>query len=88
MIVTVEHFDSEVTQPRFMAFLHHHNVKIGEEIELYRYMIWAHRQANNLKTEKSIDRLTDLDHKKLDDHLLEPFSMQQTTIFDYLEESG
>lgn len=88
MIVTEEHFDSEVTQPRFIAYLLHQNVLVGDEIKLYSYMIWAHTQANVIKKEKGLDRLTEVDHDELNKQLLEPYSMQQTTIFDYLEESG
>lgn len=43
IVITPEHFDTAKTQPRFIGFLRHAGLRVGDVTTTYEYMIWANR---------------------------------------------
>lgn len=53
IMITPDHFDVTKTQPRFIGYLRHSGVRVGDVVKTYEYMAWAsrlcegHKQARN-----------------------------------------
>ncbi|NYV64611.1 hypothetical protein HYI36_05035 [Bacillus sp. Gen3] len=60
MKITNEHF--ETSQPRFIAYLYHHNIKQGDSIKLYEFMIWITTKEVEFKKIHKINSIFSLKH--------------------------
>ncbi|KYC94387.1 hypothetical protein B4102_3608 [Heyndrickxia sporothermodurans] len=75
--------DFETSQPRFIAFLLHHNIKPGDTIEMYEFMIWINKKEREFKKLHKINSIISLKggQDKFTDWLFEDIEDKQLSLF-------
>lgn len=74
IVITEEHFDENVTQCRFIAYLRTHNVAVGEIVQPHEYINWSTRICDEYMKERGLNPLhplTDGQHKEITAKYLE-----------------
>ncbi|SET76444.1 hypothetical protein SAMN05216389_1266 [Oceanobacillus limi] len=62
--VLKQHFDSEQTNPRFIAYLKHRGLTVGDQYKVHEFMKWIRSKLEDFKKENKISKYHPLSNEQ------------------------